>query len=363
MFMLSLRAGGCSDEYCSGQPRACPVATPTLGSVHPESEAQRQTFHITYRNAATSLVMLEWLAANGTVGSILARIRPGAHAVISATTGDAFRATDVEGALLMEMTTGPVVVRDCERCRDEPLVLCPPRTPARHNATQRPQYEPAGFYNAATLPVDVFMYGGQCEHLLTANEPLGARGGQRHFASWAGQRFRVRTRSEQQRLLLEYTVGEVLVRPCNGGGSGVGVGGSSTQVVELQTQVAALEARLAELHEHTNKHVLALQAAVRQIFNLTRSVQAEAEQRELSHEGHTRHLLERVAALERGLVVGEGQPTDPQAAEESEGGEVPSSQFERQRVDAFGNVVQVEHEPDAEPPPRLSTYEQRLDTA
>lgn len=64
----------------------------------------------------------------------------------------------------------------------------------------------AGFINYAGEDVDLYSVGPHCEHHLTASAPLGARGGQRHFASWSGQRFRVRGHRSQQ-LLVEHTVG------------------------------------------------------------------------------------------------------------------------------------------------------------
>ena len=213
MLALTLRASGCAAEACSGQPRACPVPTPKLGSTRPEQEAHWQHSTLAFFNAATTPVALDWLAGNGSVKSHVGVVRPGATRRVSATTGDVFSAVSTtDGTLLMEYLTSPSVVRACE-CDDTPLVLCPPRAPSSHNASERPQYEPAGFLNQAGSPIDIYMNGRDCEHLLTAEGMEHGR--QVYFASWFGQQFRARLRSSGQ-LLLEHTVGQVIIRPCTG---------------------------------------------------------------------------------------------------------------------------------------------------
>ena len=216
---LTARSNGCSAEYCSGQPRSCPpAATALFRSARPESSKAVQKQQLTFLNAATESAVVSWLSGNGSVGSIVATIRPGESHRVDAQTGDAFTAITEAGQLLLEYFVGPAVVRRCD-CPDAHLVVCPPRQPSKHNASQRPLYEPAGFLNYADSPVDVYMYTERCEHLLTVSSPIAASGGQAHYAAWAGQRFRVRRHSDA-RLLMEHTVGQVLVRPCRTASSG-----------------------------------------------------------------------------------------------------------------------------------------------
>ena len=195
---IVLRAA-CSPEACSNQPPSCPVRT-TLATTRPDNEAHHQAFGIEFRNAAPIPAKLQWLSLNGTVGATLAHLSPGQARGVSARTGDVFIATAIDASghetLLMEYFTGPAIIRECASCRDEPLVLCPPRSLPSHNASEKPAYEPAGFVNVAPDAVDVYQYDGtrECEQLLTRDGPVAHRG-QRHFASKRGQRLRARRRS------------------------------------------------------------------------------------------------------------------------------------------------------------------------
>ena len=223
MLGLVVRSATCSLEVCGGQPPMCPARTEGLASAQPEAEAQRQVFTTQFTNAAAEPARLEWISHNGSVGSALTVLSPGQTRGVSARTGDLFLATGAtSGLLLMELFTGPAIVRECAQCESvhEPLVLCPPRTPSAHNETERPAYEPAGFVNFAPYAVDLYQVartsgpgGATCEqHLTAAAGPMASRG-QLHFASRRSARFRAR-RHADQRLLFEHVVGEVLIRPC-----------------------------------------------------------------------------------------------------------------------------------------------------
>jgi hypothetical protein len=243
---LVARSATCSNEYCTGQPRACPAPLPGLASAQPEKEAHRRQFRLQFFNAAAEAAQLSWIANNGTAVTLMA-IEPGQKRRLSARMGDAFRATGASsGALLMEYFTGPVIVHECAQCSEQStqLVFCPPRVPSTHNASRRPEYEPAGFVNDAPAAIDLYAIGAQCESLLTTDAPLAPRG-QRHFASWAGQRFRVR-RHDTSQLLLEHTVGEVLIRPCTVGESKSGAAALGL-LAEIREGLKRLEARQHEL--------------------------------------------------------------------------------------------------------------------
>ena len=49
----------------------------------------------------------------------------------------------------------------------------------------------AGLLHCFVDPVDIYLQGSGCEHLMTPNGSV-APGGQAHFAAWAGQRFTAR---------------------------------------------------------------------------------------------------------------------------------------------------------------------------
>uniref|UniRef100_A0A7S3AU38 Uncharacterized protein n=1 Tax=Haptolina ericina TaxID=156174 RepID=A0A7S3AU38_9EUKA len=171
--------------------------------------------------------------------------------------------------LLMEYLVGPTVVRDCG-CGDAKLVLCPPRQMGPHNATARPQYEPFGLYNAAGGAVEIYMKTAACETLLRRVEEHG----QVYLASYAGQSFRVR-RADDQRLLMQQTVGEVIIRHCDtptatvragslGGWDGTGWDGKSSDgtpgestsegAAAAAARVEGLERRLAEMEGLLSDH-------------------------------------------------------------------------------------------------------------
>ena len=65
-------------------------------------------------------------------------------------------------------------MRDCGCPDGAPLLLCPPRGPLKkHNKTERPEYEPAGWVNAAGAPIEVYLKTSSCEQLLRQIEPGG----------------------------------------------------------------------------------------------------------------------------------------------------------------------------------------------
>lgn len=139
---------------------------------------------------------------------------------------------------------GPAEVRGDCACSDAPLVLCPPRQPGKHDPASRPSYEPAGFINFAGVAVDVYVLGGRsvqgaaCETKLASLQPAE----QVHFASWAGQTFRIRRRGDSgnQQLLQQHIVGEVHIRDCEPPGRPVhGLPVSSTAEAEAEAGVGA----------------------------------------------------------------------------------------------------------------------------
>ena len=181
-------AQGCTFESCTGQPSTCPhQAALGFGSSRPSQGLQTHT--LTFVNVATRAVRLSWLHANGTA-SAFADIQAGQRTAVKTYTGDAWVAhSAATGELLMQHQVGPADIRSCAQCDDvawQPLVTCPPRQPGKHNSSKRPDYEPASFFNAADEPVDIYLQGSGCEHLMTPNGSV-APGGQAHFAAWAGQ--------------------------------------------------------------------------------------------------------------------------------------------------------------------------------
>lgn len=273
MLGLVIRTVACTSEMCGGQPPMCPVRTPGLATSRPESESHRQVHSLHFTNAAAEPARLEWIASNGSIGAVLVTLAPGQTRGVSARTGDVFTASGSNsGLMLMELFTGPAIVRECSICPDAPLVLCPLHAPQRYNVTERPAYEPAGFINFAPDAVDVYQVDShmQCEKRLTgAAGPVETRG-QLHFASRRGQRFRARRRRDQ-RLLLEHVVGEVMIRPCVAPtGSDVrrqgGVDHSLARVVfEIREALARQEERSLELrrvvealHNQTSTRIDAL---------------------------------------------------------------------------------------------------------
>ena len=84
-----------------------------------------------------------------------------------------------------------------------------PALSGKHDPAARPTYEPAGFINGAGATVDVYVVGRDCETRLATLQPAE----QVHFASWAGQSFRVR-RADDTQLLLQQTLGEVAIEEC-----------------------------------------------------------------------------------------------------------------------------------------------------
>ena len=318
---------GCAAESCSGQPPACPTPV-SLGSSRPENEAHRQRFHLRFLNAAAAPVILSWLAANGTVGAVIGVLQPGERIARTTTTGDAFVATLDSGpaTLLMQHIVAPVVVRACE-CQDAPLVLCPPRTPSKHNASARPTYEPAGFLNYADAPVDVYMRSGACEHLLTTTGPIAPRG-QAHYAAWAEQRFRVR-RHEGGQLLLEHVVGEIIIRPCTAEGRGedkkdVELRLLREQVSKLSAAHVAVHREVRMLREVVTRQVSELQADVRRMHATT----WEPTRRPSPDTGSDEDLAEMHAperwqqAYVAATATGNGPEADAPAVEQSPSGPV-----------------------------------------
>lgn len=258
----------CSAELCYAQPTACPQPMPHFASTRPDREQQRQNFSTTFLNTASEPVSLNWLSANGTVGSVVTTIAPGASHRVRAITGDAFTAvSDADGRLLMQWMAGPAVIRECT-CADTPLLLCPPRSPAVHNRTERPTYEPAGFVNVSPGAVDVYLYARGCETLLTSAGPI-ERGGQLHLAAWASQRYRVRDHL-QQRLLLEHVVGEVLVRSCERASS------TAQALRELKEQLQVLTMQQARTNHVLNALDQRVDAALAQMRALAAVVPPDA---------------------------------------------------------------------------------------
>ena len=264
MLGLVLRSTACTSEVCGNQPRMCPIGTPGLATSRPENEKQQQAFGLRFFNAAAEPAQLNWLAPNGTIGAVMATLAPGEKRGVSAHTGDVFTVTvdSPERTLLAEVFTGPAIVRSCDICPDAPLVLCPPKSPPSHNATERPAFEPAGFVNAAGVAIDLYMLSAKCEHLLTVSGPLQNLQ-QMHYASWAGQKFRARRHSDQ-RLLLEHTVGEILVRPCAAAAaatsaSAAAVDGMVAAIDRLEQRQLALAKLVQELKTATNERLDALE--------------------------------------------------------------------------------------------------------
>ncbi|KAL1510366.1 hypothetical protein AB1Y20_006677 [Prymnesium parvum] len=245
MFRLVARHSRCADESCHAQPASCPQPTPGLASSRP-AEGRVQNYSLSLVNAAAQRVALSWLEPNGQPRAVL-ELAPGERRALRSRTGDVWRAREVRGEarLLMEHQVGPVLVRDCG-CADAPLVACPPRgAMKKHNRTERPEYEPAGWVNAAGVAVEVYLKTAACELLLQRVE----RGAQVALSSWTGQSFRVR-RADDQRLLLEQTVGEVWIRPCAAPDHA-----ASRRVEQLEGRVAELERLLAEHRRWTGAHV------------------------------------------------------------------------------------------------------------
>ena len=209
-------AQGCTFESCTGQPSTCPhQAALGFGSSRPSQGLQTHT--LTFVNVATRAVRLSWLHGNGTA-SAFADIQAGQRTAVKTYTGDAWVAhSAATGELLMQHQVGPADIRSCAQCDDvawQPLVTCPPRQPGKHNSSKRPDYEPASFFNAADEPVDIYLQGSGCEHLMTPNGSV-APGGQAHFAAWAGQRFTARrAEGTDRRVLLALHLGEILIRDC-----------------------------------------------------------------------------------------------------------------------------------------------------
>ena len=204
----------CSASTCSGGHELCPAGTPGLGSSRPVGGAQNHT--VTFVNAASHPVSLYWLRPNGTAHPF-ASLAPSERRAIKSYTGDVWQAwiasADAPARLVMEHVVGPADVQACP-CADVPLVTCPPRQPGKHNSSKRPDYEPASFFNAADEPVDIYLQGSGCEHLMTPNGSV-APGGQAHFAAWAGQRFTARrAEGTDRRVLLALHLGEILIRDC-----------------------------------------------------------------------------------------------------------------------------------------------------
>lgn len=145
MWRLRTSYASCSAEACGGQPDACPVAVPGLGSSRPSRGSQNHT--IAFFNAAVHAVQLSWLEGNGSSRPV-ATIAPGERRQVRTRTGDVWQAHEARdwelymhetepAPLLMEYAVGPTLVRDCD-CVDAPLTLCPPRGPLRrHNNTER----------------------------------------------------------------------------------------------------------------------------------------------------------------------------------------------------------------------------------
>ena len=218
----------CAAEACTGQPAACPAAVPGLASSRP-SNGRYHNYSLNFMNTLSHGVVLSWLEANGTARPVTT-LAPGEKRQLRSRTGDMWQAhialawdapaglpstapaSDAPATLLMEHQVGPTLVRDCG-CRDAPLVLCPPRPEGLkpHNATERPEYEPAGWLNAVGAPIEVYLRTSVCEMLVHRIDA----GGQVQLSSWSGQSFRLR-RADNQRLLLQQTVGDVLIRPCAG---------------------------------------------------------------------------------------------------------------------------------------------------
>ena len=173
-----------------------------------------QTHTLTFVNVATRAAPL--LAACERHASAFADIQAGQRTAVKTYTGDAWVAhSAATGELLMQHQVGPADIRSCAQCDDvawQPLVTCPPRQPGKHNSSKRPDYEPASFFNAADEPVDIYLQGSGCEHLMTPNGSV-APGGQAHFAAWAGQRFTARrAEGTDRRVLLALHLGEILIR-------------------------------------------------------------------------------------------------------------------------------------------------------
>ena len=219
--MRALRSQpACSEAACEAQPEVCPAGTPGLGSGRPASGAQNHS--VTFFNTAYRGIVLHWLQPNATARPF-AEIEPIGRRSVRTYTGDVWQAwasssSGSRSRLLMEHVVGPAEIRGDCTCSDAPLVLCPPRQPGKHDPASRPSYEPAGFINFAGVAVDVYVLGGKsvqgaaCETKLASLQPME----QVHFASWAGQTFRIRRRGDSgnQQLLQQHVVGEVHVRDC-----------------------------------------------------------------------------------------------------------------------------------------------------
>lgn len=274
----------CELTSCHAQPVACSPPLPRLASSRPtEWRSHNHTINIV--NAASTAVQISWLAANGTARPVFL-LAPGERRAVRLRTGDAWQAhatravylnedrwnpglAPVSGAgaqLLMQHLVGPTVLRDCH-CPDAPLLLCPPRGPLKvHNHTERPQYEPAGWMNLAGTAVEVYLKTPKCEMLLQRVEA----GGQLALSSRLGQVFRIR-RAEDQRLLLEQTIGELWIRPCetetrdlralaraeSSPSESAKMDLSTTQerVEQLESRVAELEHILTQHRRWTGAHV------------------------------------------------------------------------------------------------------------
>ena len=283
----------CAAETCWGRPAGCPAAvTPGLGSSRPSSGAQNHT--ITFHNAASRSVTLVWVQPN-TTARAFTTIAPDERKQVRSFTGDVWQArSEAPAHLLMEYVVGPIDIRDCA-CGDLPLVLCPPRQPGKHDPSSRPSYEPAGFVNGAGTVVDVYVVGAQCETKLSSLEP----GQQVHFASWAGQQFRVR-RADDARLLLQQSLGEVAIRDC-GQPVPLPQGAHATALTAPQGataggSAAAVEARLGQL---ASEHLEHKRWARQMLERIATAVVKERQQRDQERA----QLQARVDRLERSLAA------------------------------------------------------------
>jgi len=243
--MRALRSQpACSEAACKTQPEVCPSGTPGLGSARPASGTQNHT--MTFVNMAHRGIVLHWLQPDATARAF-AEIEPTERRLVRTYTGDVWQAWTSSSSgskprLLMEHVVGPAEIRGDCACSDAPLVLCPPRQPGRHDPASRPSYEPAGFVNFAGVAVDVYVLGAACETKLASL--TGQPAGQVHFASWAGQTFRVRQGGDSgdQQLLQQHVVGELHIRDCEPTRRAVhahGLSAGSTKEAEAEAEVEA----------------------------------------------------------------------------------------------------------------------------
>ena len=239
--MRALRSQpACSEAACEAQPNSCPSGTPGLGSSRPAHGTQNHT--VTFFNTAHRGVELHWLQPDAGARTF-AEIKPVEHRSVRTYTGDVWQAwapssSGSKPQLLMEFVVGPAEIRSDCACADVPLVLCPPREPARHDPASRPSYEPVGFVNFAGVAVDVYVVGAACETKLASLQPAK----QVHFASWAGQAFRIRRGGDQadRQLLQQHVVGEVHIRDCElPGRAAHGLPSGSTVKADVEAEAGA----------------------------------------------------------------------------------------------------------------------------